>query len=76
MELTKYFNMTEPKLYTVISKDDGGKSRFKYTNSEQTAFSLEMKYDGTIYIDVRFKARTRLFNYLQKNNLWKKNNQK
>lgn len=56
--------MQLPKLYSVFYTDKNGKRKFKETNNEQTALNWELKYNGTIYIDTRYKAKLRLYWYL------------
>lgn len=57
--INPYNPKSKPYLFTVIF--EGG---FKQTNDENTAFKWEVKYNGTTYIDTRYKARLRLYWYL------------
>lgn len=63
--------MELPKEFTVIYKDAKGNSKQRETNDENTAFKWECKYNGTTYIDTRYKAKLRLYWYL-----WRKKENK
>lgn len=58
--------MQKPYLYTVIYKNARGKNVFFETNDENTALRKEVIKDGTTYIDTRYEAKVRLFNYLNR----------
>ena len=58
--------MNNPKLYTVIYKNSKGKNIFFETNNEDTALRKEVVKNGVTYIDTRYKAKLRLFNYLSR----------
>lgn len=58
--------MQKPKLYTVIYKNSNGESMFFETNDEHTAEMKAIKTNGQSWIDTRYKARLRLYNYLQR----------
>jgi len=62
------FNPTKkPYLYTVLYNGN----KFRQTDNENTALKWSVKYNGQTYIDVRYKARLRLYWYL-----WRKENYK
>lgn len=60
--------MDLPKKFTVIYSNSKGENVYKYTNDGQTAFKWEYKYKGTTYIDLRYKAKLRLYWYLYRKN--------
>ena len=58
--------MEKPHLYTVIYKNSKGKNIFFETDNEDTALRKEVIKNGVTYIDTRYKAKLRLFNYLSR----------
>ena len=58
--------MEKPHLYTVIYKNSKGKNIFFETDNEDTALRKEIIKNGVTYIDTRYKAKLRLFNYLSR----------
>lgn len=58
--------MEKPKLFTAIYKNAKGKNVFFETNNEDAALRKEVIKNGTTYIDTRYEAKVRLFNYLNR----------
>lgn len=61
--------MQKPYLFIVHYRDQKGNSKQFETNNEDTALKKEVQTDGQCYIDTRYKAKLRLYNYLQKKSL-------
>ena len=69
--LNIFDNNKPPYLLTVLYTDKKGNCKFRQTNDSDTAQKWEIKYNGDIYVDTRYKAKKRLYWYL-----WRKENYK
>ena len=56
--------MNEPKKFAVIWRNKEGEVQQFDTNNETVALQTETRRNGTVYIDTRYCARLRLYNYL------------
>ena len=56
--------MDKPRLYFVIWRNAKGELKQFNTNEEHAALWMETRRRGTVYIDTRYEARLRLYNYL------------
>lgn len=59
-------NMEKPFLLHVVYTNDKGKLIERLTNDSDTAQRWESKYDAEIYCDTRYKAKLRLYNYINR----------
>lgn len=55
--------MKLPYQYSVLWADKKGDLKVFETNDELRALKVEVKHQGTTYIDTRFDAKMRLFIY-------------
>lgn len=58
--------MQNPKLYTVIYKNAKGESVFFETNDVHSAEKKECITGGQTFIDTRYEAKKRLYNYINR----------
>jgi hypothetical protein len=58
--------MEKPYLLHVVYKNSKGKTIERLTNDSDTAQKWEIKFDAEIYVDTRYKARLRLYNYINR----------
>lgn len=58
--------MEKPYLLHVVYKNAKGKTVERLTNDSDTAQKWEIKYNAEIYYDTRYKARLRLYNYINR----------
>jgi hypothetical protein len=58
--------MQKPKLYIVHYRDHKGNSKTFETNDENTALKKEIITSGQTYIDTRYKAKLRLYNFINR----------
>lgn len=56
--------MQLPKQYFVLYGGKFNNEKQRYTNDEDTVLKWSVKYNGTVYIDTRYKAKLRLYWYL------------
>lgn len=56
--------MEKPYLLHVVYKNSKGKTIERLTNDSDTAQKWEIKFYAEIYCDFRYKARSRLYNYI------------
>lgn len=56
--------MNEPKRFYTLSKNKKDKFIHRYSNDENQCINWKAKYGGEVYIDTRYNARVRLYNYL------------
>lgn len=58
--------MEKPYLLHVVYTNTKGETVERLTNDSDTAQKWEVKYNAVIYCDTRYKARLRLYNYLNR----------
>ena len=58
--------MEKPYLLHVVYKNAKGETVERLTNNSDTAQKWEIKFDAEIYVDTRYKARLRLYNYINR----------
>ena len=58
--------MEKPKLYTVFYRDKKENLKVFETNDENTALKKEIRTNGQTYIDTRYLAKVRLYNYINR----------
>ena len=64
--------MQKPKLFTVIYKDSKGSNKYFETDNEETAQRKAILSNGQTWIDVRYKAKKRLYYYLLRKQMYTK----
>lgn len=57
--------MQKPYEYFVLWRNKKGEVKQFNTNIEHAALMMEIRMNGTAYIDTRYAARLRLYNYLR-----------
>jgi len=58
--------MEKPYLLHVVYKNKQGKTIERLTNDSDTSQKWEVKHNAEIYVDTRYKARLRLYNYINR----------
>lgn len=58
--------MDKPYLLWVIYSNSKGVVKYRGTNDSDTADRLSIRYNGEVYIDNRYKAKLRLYNYINR----------
>jgi hypothetical protein len=65
--MEKVFNAYDkPYLLHVVYTNNVGKLIERKTNSSDTANRLEIMFDGCIYVNTRYSAMLRLYNYVNR----------
>lgn len=60
---------TKPRLFTTIWTNAKGEFKYFTTDSEDAALKAKVRRNGEVYIDTRYAAKLRLYNYMMRKSL-------